>query len=227
MKRDYLYGTNYSIVQKEGMYHFSSDTELLGRSAQIRCSDDVLDIGCASGALLLYAASYQPRSLYGIDLFEDVIRLAEENLAYNHVKAEFSVCRVQDFKGKQFSCILCNPPYFSTENPELVSVNPVLAAARHESFLKPEELFASVKRLLKENGRFVMVHRASRIGELILKASDCGLYCVRLKIAYESEGKNAKSAVLEFRKRKNAGLKIEPPAYMNQRDTFCTKEEAA
>ena len=56
MKRDYLGGTGYTLEQKKEMYHFNSDTELLGRFVQVKKTDSVLDIGCASGALLLYCA---------------------------------------------------------------------------------------------------------------------------------------------------------------------------
>ena len=52
MKRDYLGGTGYTLEQKKEMYHFNSDTELLGKFVQVKKTDSVLDIGCASGALL-------------------------------------------------------------------------------------------------------------------------------------------------------------------------------
>lgn len=220
MKRDYLNGTEYTLLQKEGMYHFNSDTELLGRFINVRRDDTVLDIGCASGALMLYAAKHQPQSLTGIDLFEDVVQSAKENCAYNHVEARLICGRVQDLCDCSFSLILCNPPYFETVNEDLVSKNRFLAAARHEKYLTPDELFAAVKRLLTDQGRFMMVHRASRIHEIFEIASKYGMRCVRMKLAYESEGKQAKSAVMEFRFSSRAQMFIEPPAYLNRRETF-------
>lgn len=220
MKRDYLNGTPYTLYQKEGMYHFNSDTELLGRFIEVKHSDTVLDIGCAGGALLMYANMHAPASLTGIDLFEEVIEQARENLAFNSVEAELITTRVQDFKGRQFSLILCNPPYFKTVNPELINENPVLAAARHEKYLSTDDLFASAARLMKDGGRFMMVHRASRINDLFETAALYGLRCTRMKIAYETEGRRAKSVAMEFRRTKQAEIRIEPPAYMDQRETF-------
>ena len=160
MKRDYLNGTPYTMIQKEGMYHFSSDTELLGRFLTVRHKDTVLDIGCSSGALLLYAAVHQPASLCGIDLFDEVLDTARTNLEINGVEAELYKTRVQDFSGRQFSLIVCNPPYFNTEDPSLISANPFIAASRHEEYLRPAELFESAARLLNRRSvRALMRYR--------------------------------------------------------------------
>ena len=220
MKSDYLNGTPYTMIQKKDMYHFSGDTELLGRFLKVNHKDTVLDIGCSSGALLLYAAMHQPRSLTGIDLFEEVIETARENMELNGVEADLSVCRLQDFKGKQFSLLICNPPYFNTASLDLLSDNPVIQAARHEVFLTPDELFENSARLMADQAKLMIVHRASRIPELFEKAEKYGLRCVRMKIAYEAEGKRAKSAAMEFRRAQTAELFIEPPAYLNRRETF-------
>lgn len=223
MKRDYLYGTEYTLKQNRNMYHFNSDTELLGRFLIVKNDDSVLDIGCASGALMLYAAYGHPSSICGIDLFEEVTACAEENMVYNHVEAELLTGRVQDLKDRKFSLIVCNPPYFSSKNKNLVSVNPYKAAARHEEYLTPDELFEAVKRLLSENGRFCMVHRAERISSLFITAKNYGFLCTRMKIAYEAEGRTAKSAAMEFMKTTDRLLVIEPPAYMDDRDTFALR----
>jgi tRNA1(Val) A37 N6-methylase TrmN6 len=220
MKRDYLNGTDYTVEQKKGLYHFNSDTELLGRFVIVKRNDTVLDIGCASGALLLYCAKHHPSSLCGIDLFDEVIESAGENLAYNGVEAELIKSRVQDFKGRKFSLIVCNPPYFNTKETSLINPNPYLAAARHETFLKPDELFASAQRLLADQGRFCIVHRASRIHELFETASAYGMRCTRMKIAYYAHGKTAVSAAMEFRISQERQMVIEPPAYMDDRNTF-------
>ena len=219
MKRDYLYGTQYTILQPEGQYHFSSDTELLGRFMDIRHSDDVLEIGCACGALLLYAASYQPRLLSGIDLFESTVEICRQNLEYNKVSAELYCTDVKDFRSRQYSAIICNPPYFRTKNRDLVSEDPILAAARHEQYLSAGDLFASVRRLLKDNGRFFMVHRASRMNELLNTAWNYGMCCTRVQFAYESLNKNAKSAAMEFRFSSYAEMKVLPPVYLDQMHT--------
>ena len=114
MKTDYLPGTEFTLVQQDDMYHFNSDTVLLGRFMKAKQKDSVLDIGCASGALLLYASLHHPRQITGIDLFDEVLEQARENLERNHVRAGLVCTRVQDYRpAEQFDVIVCNPPYFA------------------------------------------------------------------------------------------------------------------
>ena len=119
-----------------------------------------------------------------------------------------------------FDLIVCNPPYFNTKNDALKNENARIKAARHEEFLCLEDLMKHVKRLLKDNGRFAMVYRPDRMKDVIAIGMQYGLYPKRLKIAYASKNKQAKSILLEFVKNKNILLDIEAPAFLNDRDSF-------
>ncbi len=220
MKNDYLNGTNYIVQQGTEMFHFGSDTELLGRFMDIHTSDSVLDIGTNNGALLLYAARRRPRKLTGIDLFEEVIQVAMNNCKQNQVEASFYVTPVQQFRGEKFDAIVCNPPYFNTSEIRLINENKYLKAARHEEFLTLTDLFESVHFLLKSNGRFFLVYRPQRLTEVLIEANKVGLTVVRMKVAYQSIHKNAKTILLEFRNALNPQVTIEAPAFLNDRMTF-------
>lgn len=220
MKLDYLNGTNYTLYQPEDMYHFNADTELLGRFMDVHRKDSVLDVGCNNGALLYYAKQKNAFKLTGIDLFENVIENAKENFIRNEVNADLYVYPLQEFMHAPFDLIVCNPPYFNTKNDALKNENERIKAARHEEFLCLEDLMKHVKRLLKDNGRFDMVYRPDRMKDVIAIGMQYGLYPKRLKIAYASKNKQAKSILLEFVKNKNILLDIEAPAFLNDRDSF-------
>ncbi len=213
---DYLPGTELILHQEKNMYHFNSDTAMLGRFMKLKHSDRVLDIGCASGALLLYAGMQKPAALYGIDLFEEVLDSCRKNLELNHMEASLACTDLQHYSpGLQFDAIVCNPPYFRTENPELKNRNPYLAAARHESYLKPEDVFRHVRRLMKSDGRFFLVHRASRMSELILTAAGFGLQAVRIRPVCDSRSEYAKSILMEFRFGQGRETVIEKPVFLD------------
>ena len=222
MKTDYLYGTTYKIYQPKDMYHFNSDTEFLGRMIETDKEDTLLDIGTCTGALLLYASLHTDH-LIGIDLFEEVCDVARENLAMNGVEADIVTGRIQDFNHAPFDVIICNPPYFPTKNDALKNDNPYRLAARHEDFLPLHELFESVRRLLKEDGTFYMVHRASRMEEIIALAGHYHLYLSKKRIAYDKPGGIEKSCVLAFTLHEGEVIGYKP-AYMNDRDSFAIKE---
>ncbi len=216
MKTDYLPGTEFTLIQREDMYHFNSDTVLLGRFMKAKQKDSVLDIGCASGALLLYASLHHPRLITGIDLFEEVLEQARLNLARNHVQAELVCTRLQDYRPEeQFDVIVCNPPYFDTENEELISMNPYLASARHEANLTMDELFAGVRRLLKTNGHFYLVHRASRLNELHQISGKYGLQAVEMIPVYKNRTSVASGVLLEYCFGRKRQLRVGQPVYLN------------
>ena len=225
MKLDYLNGTPYEIEQPEEMYHFNSDTELLGRFVRLRAADTVLDIGCATGALLCYAAAQHPSKLSGIDLFPEVIQQAEKNLGRNDIEAELKVVRLQDYHpGIRYDVLLCNPPYFATKKEELKNTNPILAAARHESYLSLDDLFCCASSLLKDTGAFYLVHRADRIPELLYTAEKYDLCPVRMRITYKSIHGDASGVLLCFEKDTVKQMKLDPPVYLDDRGTFETVE---
>ena len=86
-------------------------------------------------------------------------------------------------------------------------------------------LFSAAGRLLKRNGRLYLVHRASRLNELILKAGNHGLQAVRMRIAYGSKTGHARSVLLEMRFAANRELLIEKPVFLDERDTFADEGE--
>ena len=220
MKADYLNGTRFAVYQPENMYHFNSDTELLGRFMKVKKNDRFLDIGCNTAALILYAAEQGCHDLHGIDLFDEVIEQAKKNLAYNGIEAEVIRCPLQEFTAEPFDAIACNPPYFNTKEENLKSSSELIRAARHEEYLTLDELFSCVQRLLKDNGRFYLVHRASRLNEILDTAKAHHLQAVRMRIAYGSKNSRARSVLIEFTPGSGRDLSIERPVFLDCRETF-------
>ncbi len=219
MRLDYLYGTPFEIYQDEEMFHFNSDTELLGRFIKVSKNDSVLDIGCNNGALLLYAGMHGNKRLTGVDIFEKATSLARENLERNGLEGTFHTCRIQDYEGMRYDIIMCNPPYFDTRNEDLKNLNPYLRAARHEEYLSLWDLLSSVKRLLAKNGTFFMVHRPDRMQEVILQCAKLDMHVCVVKLAYASHLGRAKSILYGIR-HGEGGMKVDSPAYLDDRDSF-------
>ncbi|MBR3356844.1 MAG: methyltransferase [Solobacterium sp.] len=220
-RADYLYGTGFTVVQTENGYHFNSDTELLGLFMQAKPAERVLDIGCHSGALMLYAAHSGAVKIEGIDLYEEVTKLAEENMKRCGVSAVVHTGRVQDLKTGPYDLIVCNPPYFKNSG-SMVPKDRILHAARHETELGLDELFAAVRRLLSERGRFCLVHRVSRLQDIITAAGNAGFGITRMRIAYRTKDGPGQSVLLELRRGAKREVTAEPPAFLDDRSTFIT-----
>ena len=199
MELNYLNGTSYKVKQLDDMYHFNSDTECLGRFININEEESVLDVGCNQGALMLYAYDKHPCDLWGIDIFPEVIELAKENLELNHVPGNVVCTKLQEFKHEPFDVIICNPPYSIKTKEELMSDNPFIAAARHEIHLSLHDLFMHSKRLLKENGKFFLIHRYVRMDEIKKEANDVGFSISRQQFIYAKKNEDPNCVLFEFK----------------------------
>ncbi len=213
---DYLYATPYRMKQGPDMYHFSSDTELLGRFLKLNSADRVLDAGTNNGALLCYAAMWNPASMAGIDLFPEVIALAEENLERNGIDAELKAVRLQDYMHEPFDVIICNPPYFTNPNEKLKKENHYLRAARHDDYLKPEELFSNSARLLEDGGRLNLIIPADSCRTFFSTAFENGFSLKRFCPVYTEKGGELRRVLLEFIRNPSASLEVQLPVYLDQ-----------
>lgn len=217
---DYLFATPYEIEQDPSGYHFSSDTELLGRFLVLSEDDRVLDVGTNNGALLCYAKVHDPELLAGIDLFPEVIELAEKNLSANGIQAELSVSSLQAYRHDPFTAIVCNPPYFESLPEDLKNRNPYLYAARHRDYLSVLELFENSRRLLEENGRIMLVYPAELSKDVFTTAGETGFVLTRFCPVYDTQEGILKRFLMEFTLAKDAGLKLLRPVYLDCLHSF-------
>ena len=216
MDFDYLPNTPFMLKQVDGMFHFNTDTILLGEFIEIRRKDSVLDIGTNNGALLLYASLGEPRALCGVEIQEEAVACARANLELNNVEAQIIHGDVREMKGEQYDVIICNPPYFSTDEEGYRNLSESLRIARHEECLSLEELSASINRLMKDNGRAYIVYRASRLFELAKAFNDRKLQIVRMKPVYDENKENAVSVLLEIRRGMNREVKVVKPCVIQR-----------
>ena len=212
---DYLFATPYEIQQDPSGYHFSSDTELLGRFLTLNEDDRVLDAGTNNGALLCYAALHDPELLAGIDLFPEVIALAEKNLTANGIHAELSVSSLQTFRLDPFTVIVCNPPYFESLPEELKNRNPYLYAARHRDYLSVLELFEHSRRLLEPGGRIMLVYPSELSRDVFTGAGETGFVLSRFCPVYDTQDGILKRFLLEFTLEREMPLKLLRPVYLD------------
>lgn len=211
MSYDYLPETTLEIKQRKDMFRVNSDTHYLGTFIDVKKHESVLDIGCNNGALLLYASQFKPQMLVGVDLFQEALDLAKENLSHNRVEARLVCSRIQDFDAQPFDVIVCNPPFFKVNEGSYVNDNEYLKAARHETELTVDELFEHVSRLLKQEGRFYLVHRTMRLTEIVEAAISHGCRIKRMKPLYDENKEYSTSCLFEIVQGDNNQVLVEKP----------------
>lgn len=198
----------YAYVWDEGCFPLGRDTLALGEFASPRRNGRVCDLGCGAGALLLLALGREPSlTAVGIERDPHAGALARRNLADNGLRGEIIVGDLSDRavlpSAGAFDLVLSNPPYFAAGSGGNGG------SARMEESCTLEALCASAAYLLKNRGRFALVHRPERLCDLFCALRGAGLEPKRMKLLAVS-GKAPSAVLVEAARQGRPGLKIEP-----------------
>lgn len=194
---DYLHGTDIYLYQHKNMFRINTDTALLAAFMQIKKGEHVLDIGTNNGALLLAAAHKGAGKLIGIEIQKEACQLANYNLSSCDIPYEIIEGDVTYLKMPQVHCVICNPPYFPTPVDGHRNENESLCIARHETYLNFDTLCEKASQALQQKGRFYIVHRSERIGELITTLYKHRFCISQLQFVYDEQHENATAVLIE------------------------------
>lgn len=195
---DYLHGTDIYLYQRKDMFRMNTDTALLAEFMNIKKGDRVLDVGTNNGALLLAASRYHPAALCGIDIQQEAVALARKNMEHHHIQNASIICG--DFKDTpldKVDVIVCNPPYFKVDDNSNLNESEALRMARHETYLKLEDLCSRMSALLDEKGRIYLVHRANRVAEIMSELRKNRLEVRTLQFVYDRNKDEAVGVLIE------------------------------
>ena len=181
------------LSQPQRGYRFSADAVALVEFAQASATDTVLDLcsGCGVVPILMWKRS-PFRYGVGVELDPELATLAQRNVTQFHLEDKIHIVQGDiRFLGANelqiispavssglFDVITANPPYWPADRGRL---NPNLqkAAARHEVFLKLEEVLAAARRFLKPGGRLYLSHLESRQSEILENLERTGFLICR------------------------------------------------
>lgn len=195
----------------------SVDSVLLAWYARIKPGERAIELGSAHGAVsLILAKRYPDCSIEGIEIQEELVKLARLNAAENGLADRVSFhCRdlrqVQHFyRNQSFHVAVANPPY-----GEILSsrASPVWseAVAKGGLLCSLDDVARSARHLLRHGGRLYMVYSARRLSSLMVTLRKHDLEPKRLKAVHPKPEKEASVVLLEARMKGGEGLIVEPP----------------
>ncbi len=165
-----LHCNGYKIVQNKNMFCFGIDAVLLANFAKVRFKEKAVDLCTGNGIvpILLHAKS-KCNNLIGVDIIEENIILANKSCKINNININFineDLKNITNILQKQYyDVVTVNPPYMAN-NTGLKNVTDEKAIARHEVLCSLDDIVKNSSDLLKYGGRFYMVHRPNRLGEI-------------------------------------------------------------
>ncbi|CAH0997327.1 tRNA1(Val) (adenine(37)-N6)-methyltransferase [Emticicia aquatica] len=166
-----------------------TDACILGASTDVENVKNILDIGTGTGLLSLMLAQRSFAKIDAVEIDEDAYSQAFENVSVSKFSDKIVVHhqRIQSFVATQgYDLIISNPPFYQKS---LKSIDNQTNKALHAVELSFEELIDSVVRLLKSNGKFVVLLPPFEIEKLIQIAQKKGLYLSKKILIRHDESK--------------------------------------
>ncbi len=218
------------VFQNTNGYRFSVDALLLYSFVQVKQVETILDLGAGSGIIgLLLAKRYDTARVILVELQESLSRLAEKNVEHNGLGERVKVeqADITNIRGRlepmSSDLVVSNPP-FRTVVSGRISLGEEKAIARHEMRLRLVDLAAAASYLLRTKGRFCMIYHPERIAEVFDTFRQNRLEPKRMRFVHNNSRAVSKIVLIEAVKEGRAGLRIERPLLVYNRDGSYTEE---
>ena len=227
---DELQRNGYQIIQNENGFCFGMDAVLLSGFAKVKKGENALDLGTGTGIIpILLEAKTEGRHFTGLEIQETSADMAQRSVCLNDLNEKVEIVRgdikeAVDLFGKaSFDVVTSNPPYMTGQHG-LINPDMPKAIARHEILCTLEDVIRQVSALLKENGRFYMVHRPFRLSEIMVTMSRYRLEPKRMKLVYPFVDKEPNMVLIEGLKGGRPRVTVEKPLIVYEKPGVYTSE---
>lgn len=227
---DDLQVEGYRIIQRPDRFRFGTDAVLLQNFARLQPRARVADLGTGTGILPILLCARNPGLTFdAVEIQGDCADMARRSAALNGLSGRISVHEM-DLKDAParlghdiYDAVLCNPPY-GKRGGVLHNPNDALAIARHEIATDLAAVIASGAALLKNGGRFFLIHQADRLPEIAWRMHDKELPLKRVRLVQPSAGKRAHLVLVEAVKQAGEGCVMLPPLVLHDEHGQPTEE---
>lgn len=183
----------FNIIQRNDFQHFTIDSVLLANFVKInRKTKKILDIGTGCGIIPILLSKKTKALITGIEIQDIMAEVSLRNVKNNNVDRIKIICGdIKNYKmlfsESIFDVIVTNPPYFEYKGDKnQINDSYEKAIARHNFELSFQNIFESVKYLLKNKGSFFIVCRSDRMVETCNLLSQYKLEPKKIKFVYTS-----------------------------------------
>ena len=127
------------------------------------------------------------------------------------------------FGAASFHAVTSNPPYMigqhGLQNPYMAK-----AIARHEILCTLEDVVSQAAAVLKDRGRFYMVHRPFRLAEIFQVLMKYKLEPKRMQLVYPYIDREPNMVLIEARKGGNSRITVERPLIVYEKPGVYTSD---
>jgi len=228
----------YRLIQKPEEFCYGVDAVLLADFAAKNISDgqSICDLGTGTGIVpLILAHKTCNTAVVGVELQRDSWDRACRMAALNGLSDRLTFVRMDvadiacgavngdRLSAGTFQTVTSNPPYMARESG-LKSDNDAKRIARHETTAGLKQFVEAASRLLAQRGELCMVHRPSRLADIIAACREFRLEPKELRFVSPHEGEAPNLLLIRCRKGAGAELRVLPPLAVHQKDGAYSEE---
>ena len=230
--REDIVSKNYKILQKIDHYSMSTDSFLLPYFANVpkNSKKKIIELCSGNGGISIILREKSQAQIEMLEIQEDLVELSRRSIELNKLTGinvkNGDIKKIKDYyKPSSFDYVICNPPYFPVKNMPNQREKFNHNISRHEILCNLSDVIKSIKYLLKQNGKFSLVHRTYRISDIISECGKNSLAIKRIRFVYSKESSdNSKIVLVEGSISNVSDIKVEQPLYIYKEDDTYTEE---
>ena len=218
------------LIQDPDKFCFGIDAVLLSNFVKVKKNGHVVDLCTGSGIVpILLSAKTGAKKITGIEIQSDIADMARRSVSYNKLDEKIDIINdnisnaLKYINNCSVDSVCVNPPYMkdttAIKNPDLP-----MAIARHELLTDLETVINIASKLLKESGKFFMVHRPSRLSEIFASMRQNRIEPKRLRFIHPYIESKANLVLIEGAKGSGVWMDVEPPLVVYKDKNVYTDE---
>lgn len=214
---DELHRNGYRIIQNEKLFCFGMDAVLLSGFANVKEDECALDLGTGTGIIpILLAAKTKGKHFTGLEISETSADMARRSAELNDLSQRLDIVRGdikeagEMFAPASFDVVTSNPPYMIGQHGIQNDAN-AKTIARHEVLCDLDDILRESAKMLKQGGRFYMVHRPFRLAEIFSKMVAYHIEPKRMRLVYPFVDKEPNMVLIEGLRGGKSRLTVEKP----------------
>jgi len=213
---DLMTDTGLKIIQSRDVFSFSLDAVLLSRFANVPKYGRIVDLCSGNGVIPILLTYRTKAKIDAVEIQPRLADMARRSVAMNGLDEQVTVLE-QDLRAYPrivgngvYDAVTVNPPYMRAATGD-TNENEHYAIARHEIHCTLEDVAEACARLVKSGGKVSMVHRPSRLIEIIEVFRKWRLEPKRVQFVHPHAEAEANMVLIEALRDGKPDIKLLPP----------------
>ena len=224
---DDLLTHNLKIIQSPEVFSFSLDAVLLARFAGLPPRGRVLDLCTGNGVIPLLLTTRTEARIDGVEIQQRLANMAQRSVRLTGLEDRITIIegdlRGWKVEGELYDAVTVNPPYLPLQSGDHKD-NVHQAMARHELGCNLEDVVAACARSVRRGGRVSMVHRPSRLADIVDLMRRYKLEPKRIRFVHPRKEAEANMILIEATREGKPEVRLLPPVIVYGDDGDYTPE---